>query len=210
MESITAFSKQQTDIVFEPIRGQYYTLQEMLLTGHADFYLSFSKIESSDVVSEFLFSEPMLLLVNNTNPLSKRQSVSLTEVASETFVMMETKYAIRKLFDGYFRAAGVSPKMVRIVDSQELMAQYVQANMGSTFISECIRNTQNARPFTITNVLNTVAVPIEESFCSRDVYICYLNTKPMPEKQQRYLQFVKDYAAYIRENKILPLMNHES
>ena len=206
MESIIAFSKMHRDVVFNPIRGAYHTLLEMLLTRHADFYLTFNKIENNDVTSELLFGEPMQLLVNNTNPLAVRESVSVQDLCQETFVMMETKYAIRKLFDGYFRVAGVSPRMVRIVGSQELMAQYVQANLGSTFISECIRNTQNAKPNEITNVLNTVAVPIKEAFCKRDVYICYLNTRTMPKNQQHYLQFMRDYAASIRENRFLPFI----
>lgn len=206
MESIIAFSKLYADVVFNPIRNSYHTLQEMLMTRHADFYLTFYKIEHSDVISELLFSEPMQLLVNKSNPLAKRKSVSIEELGQETLVMMETKYAVRKLFDGYFRAAGVSPSMIRIVGSQELMAQYVQANLGSTFISECIRNTQNASPHAITNVRDTVAVPIGEPYCKRDVYICYLNENPMPEQQRQYLQFMRDYATYIHENKALPFI----
>lgn len=204
MESIIALSNREKDLRCDPVRGPYQTLHEMLLTRNADFYLTFHKIESAGVTSELLFTEPMQLLVRSTASLAARESVSLAELKDETMLMMETKYAIRQLFDSFFRTAGVQPRMVRIVSSQELMAQYVKADLGCTFIPECIHNAQYAHPESITHVQNTTAVPIDEDFCRRDVYICYLNEKSMPEKQQRYLQFMRDYAAYIRENKNLP------
>ena len=206
MESIIALSNMDTDMTCNPIRGPYHTLQEMLMTRHADFYLAFYPIEDPDITSELLLSEPMHLLAGKTSPLAKRKSISIRELDRETMTMMDTKYAIRRLFDGYFRAAGISPKMIRIVNSQELMAMYVKANLGYTFISECIHNTQQAHPDFITHVMNTVAVPIDDAFCKRDVYICYHNEKSIPERQLRYLQFMRDYAAYIRENKELPFI----
>lgn len=206
MESMVAFSKRNRDVVFDPIRGPYLSLQEMLLTHRTDFYLAFNKIENNDIISVLLFSEPLLLLVEKTNPLAAFSSVSMRELSQETLIMMETEHAIRKLFDGFFRAAGVTPRIIRSVGSQELMAQYVQANFGVTFISECIHNTQITRPYEITNVLNTIAVPIEESFCKRDVYICYSSTKKLTEGQRQYLEFMKNYATFIKNNKELPLI----
>ena len=206
MESIIALSNMDTDIICNPIRGPYHTLQEMLMTRHADFYLSFFPIEDPDITSELLFREPMYLLVSKTSPLVNLKSISIHELDQKTMTMMDTKYAIRRLFDGYFRAAGISPKMIRLVNSQELMADYVKAKLGYTFISESIYNTQQAYPDAIARALNTAAIPIDEVFCKRDVYICYQNEKSMPERQQRYLQFMRDYAAYIRDNRCLPFI----
>src|SRR5665213_2161479 len=66
-------------------------------------------IVNEDLQVEFLFDEPIWVAVGAKNPLARRRTIDLAELADEPWVLAPPNTAVRDLVGAAFRARGLEP-----------------------------------------------------------------------------------------------------
>lgn len=87
---------------------------QALLEGEIDVAFLRPCTESSQVTSEYLFDEQMVVHISKSNPLSKRKSLRITDLADETLLLFERRSApgLHDKTIEMYAAAGVIPNVM--------------------------------------------------------------------------------------------------
>jgi DNA-binding transcriptional LysR family regulator len=154
---------------------QYKALTE----GEIDVAFLRPCMESSQLTSEFLFEEPMVVHISKHNPLSKRKSLRLRDLAEETLLLFE-RNAAPALHDKtveMYAAAGVIPNVV-IVAADPAPHHDVQ-----TILLAC-RKGIRIRPDEITcrpaPGSDVAVVPLDEPDATMSVHVAWRKCEKAP------------------------------
>jgi DNA-binding transcriptional LysR family regulator len=107
-----------------------------LLRGQIDLATTNLRIESKDLVREFLWDEPFVAILPADHRLAVRDCVSLIELAQEPFVSCP-RYkdsGFHELVLQPFEKAGIIPNFAESIDSKAVMAQVIAAGYGFTLL----------------------------------------------------------------------------
>ncbi len=89
---------------------------EALLKGEIDVGFLRPSREGTDLASEFLFEERLMVHISRANPLAKRRLLRIKDLAAEP-LLMPTRIASNGLYDRtleMYRAAGMTPAVIDI------------------------------------------------------------------------------------------------
>jgi DNA-binding transcriptional LysR family regulator len=109
--------------------GDQGELIAMLLSGRIELALGYDFALTDEVEAQPLAELPPYVIVSADHRLATRQKVSLRELASEPFVLLDLPYS-RDYFFGLFRAVGIEPRVVFRTRSQELIGGLVARGHG--------------------------------------------------------------------------------
>lgn len=116
--------------------GFFDTTRE-LIAGNVDVVFSPAPIAADDrIIAEPLWSEPRVLVVPESHRLAKRESISITETASEVFV--GASGAIPEILDWWMvdpRPDGSHPQRGPVADDFEGLLELVAAGVGVNIAS---------------------------------------------------------------------------
>ena len=87
---------------------------QALIEGEIDVAFLRPCTESSHLTSEYLFDEQMVVHISKANPLSKRKSLRITDLADETLLLFERRSApgLHDKTIEMYAAAGVIPNVM--------------------------------------------------------------------------------------------------
>ncbi len=91
--------------------------------------------EGLNVESAVFGDHPHVVVARPDHPLAGRRSVTLAELAKETFLMREEGSGTRGLTERLFAGAGLTPRIGMEISSNETIKQAVMAGLGIAFIS---------------------------------------------------------------------------
>lgn len=109
-----------------------------------------------------LMEEEIYLAMPVTNPLSKRASVPLLEVAQEPFIGLYKGKALRTITDEYCNMAGFVPRIILESDNPATVRELIALGMGLAFVPKITWKGIDQDP-------NVILVPIECPHCIRYV-----------------------------------------
>ncbi len=99
--------------------GIYSSLQSAALTqGKVDVGFLRAPVDRTYLHSEPLFEERLIVLMSRSNPLAKRKSVRIRDLANET-LLLHDRSASASLYDkilDLFARAGAAPEIVQLAD----------------------------------------------------------------------------------------------
>lgn len=133
LPKLIAVAKQElphVDLVLKEI--QSIDQLEALSSGKIDLGIIRPISQRSDVTSVCVVTEPFLLAVPTSHPLAGRDSVRLSDIDGEPFIMYspsEGRYSYEMLV-GPFRAAACAPKYVQYISYPHTILSLVSAGMG--------------------------------------------------------------------------------
>jgi LysR family transcriptional regulator, cyn operon transcriptional activator len=87
-----------------------------------------------------LFDDVLALAVPKKHALSKRTSVSFKQIKDLPLAMMSRRFATRRLLDGHFEKAGVSPMIVIEIDSVDALQRLVEQGVACAFCQHVPRS----------------------------------------------------------------------
>jgi DNA-binding transcriptional LysR family regulator len=102
----------------------------MVAGGRIDLEVTARRPRNPAVHWHRLLSQPLYLAVPPGHPLARRTSVSLAEVADDTFVMLDPTWELRDLSDELCAAAGFTPRVGFEVDDLSVVRGFVGAGLG--------------------------------------------------------------------------------
>ncbi|PZR06003.1 MAG: hypothetical protein DI539_24670, partial [Flavobacterium psychrophilum] len=104
------------------------TTQELLLEmelGKLDMMLSFYEQKGNMVITDRLFSSRLSLIVKSSDPIVKRQSVSLKELITLPLILPSGGYSIRNYLDKILHDQNLVPKPAMEVNDIHTLLQLV-------------------------------------------------------------------------------------
>ncbi len=97
-----------------------------------------------------LFSTDMVLAVPENHPMAARQSVSLTELANESFIEFSPSWSTRSLVDQIFHREGIVRKVICEVENFDLLSQLVMRGFGVSILPKKVLQKLPLRSVAIT------------------------------------------------------------
>lgn len=145
---------------------------DALLNGEIDVGFLRPSPEGSDVASEFLFEERLMVHVSKANPLAKRRSLRVKDLAAEP-LLMPTRAASNGLYDKtleMYRAAGLAPTVIDLT-SDPLPHGDVQVLMLTC--GKGIFIVPDEVSFHPPATSGIVAIPLEDAGARMDVHVAW-------------------------------------
>lgn len=113
--------------------GSYVAMKEILETGEADFCICPAPIRGDRIEWKSLYREEIFLIVPNDHPLSKRETVRVTELKKESFISFRKGHGFREVTDEFCMKAGFDPDIAFESDEQFIVNQLVNEGLGIAF-----------------------------------------------------------------------------
>lgn len=109
-------------------------IETQVAEGALDLGVAFHPPANGGVLGERLFDDTLVLAVPTGHALAQRRSVRFAQLDGVPLAMMGSRFATRRLLDGYFQRAGVRPRIVVEIDSVDALLQLVQLGAAAAFL----------------------------------------------------------------------------
>ncbi len=184
-EAINSFSAAHPDIVIRNKIDETSNIKEPLIDGRYD--ITFSR-ELTTELNGFacvpLAEDDFVLVINKKNPLSKRKSIDLKEIANEPIIMWQHG---SKLFDVCFEAclaAHFVPREVAYTNKSINIIYMVKKNYGIGFMLRKLT--------TLLNDEDLAFVPLTESVRTY-ICMCYIPGQERSDAIRSFINYMKNY-----------------
>lgn len=128
------FRKIYPKIQFRLNQNHSFLLSKQLLKGESDLCLCSAPINMDGIAWVPLLNEELFIIVPNTHPLANRDSINISEIASEPFVTLKPMYGLRTKTEHLFEMASIRPKIRFEGDEIITVASLVAANLGVSLV----------------------------------------------------------------------------
>lgn len=143
---IEAFSRKYPLISIDLVHLPSMSQKEALLSSTIDIGFMIAPFSAQHVESMPFGRERMVVLLPAAHPLAKKNSVHLSALANEHFVLgtHQSWEAFRNHFFAICHRAGFSPHVAQEASTSDGIFGLVAANTGITLYPECVRNIQRS------------------------------------------------------------------
>jgi len=133
---IRLFRTKHPDIHFS-LKQNYTHLQlKHLLSGDLDLCLMAKMDVPKPIHWTELWRDELFAIVPSDHPLSKRSSITIHELANESFILMKPGYALRLQADHLFEQAKFQPRITFEGDEVSTVAGFVIAGLGVSILPD--------------------------------------------------------------------------
>ncbi|OEI76445.1 LysR family transcriptional regulator [Bacillus subtilis] len=133
---IGSFQQEYPNIAFQLKQNHSYWLLERLKSGDLDLCLLASIKPENPIQWIKLWSEELFLFVPIDHPLANRESITLTEIAGERFILLKKGYALRMTVDELFEKADIQPNIMFEGEEAATAAGFVAAGLGISILPD--------------------------------------------------------------------------
>lgn len=186
------------DAAFKTVQNlpQRNAVKPLLQSGRADFALTLFDDSDSELTSELLFSEPLLLLVHGAHPLADCECIDFRQIQQETLVSLPEGYAFRYLCEYFFTMNGARVRRVHELRDPEMTPRAVADGFGVGFYprSQCLRD----RP------QNVNAVRVNGNFFQRQLYLTRVKDRRLPPETEDFFHFLRALGQYFAHHGHYP------
>ncbi len=130
-----------------------------------DLCVASQPIPADDLESVRLFEEPVGVGASHDHPLAGRPSVSIDDLADESFISASRGHWQRRLLDRLFATRNLTPKIICEVDELSAIAELIGAGLGIGLVPGIARNTTTRLPGTW--------IPVDHPDCRRAVTLSW-------------------------------------
>lgn len=157
--------------------------------------LIFSSMQPSAGEGEVtLIEEEILLVLPKDNPLAKRESLDLREVAGEEFIGLRRGKSLRSITDTYCQMAGFQPEIILESDSPETVRELIKAGIGVAFIPSIAWCGMNRDDIAL--------VHITFPECKRYIHLSWRKNGYLSPAAQEFQAFVQEYFRKVASGEI--------
>lgn len=163
-------------------------IENRLTEGGLDIGISFEASGRSDLCTEPLFDEKLMLLVSPEHPLGRRKTVRCAEISKHQLCLLSQRYNTRKMIDSAFADAEVQLNVAVELNTVASCAAVALAGGPATILPEIATRNQHSG----------VCVQVERPAIKRT--ICLLNRKTQsPIRAQT--KFAETVIAEVKRNR---------
>ncbi len=115
--------------------------EEMLRADKVDLAFSVMPVNKNEFDFFPLFSYCAYAFVNKKNPLSRKSTISFTDLQNENILLISDRFKWHYSIQEKFRSYNVEPKITQTSAQVDLLARLVRFNQGSTIFIEPVAKT---------------------------------------------------------------------
>ena len=131
---IYAFRQEYPNVKLKIEETPSNTLIENMDIGQIDMGIVLEPFENENYVKIPVYRSQIVICVSENHPLAEKETIQLSELKNESFVMLTPDYMFRGIVDDYCRKAGFQPKVVFVSSQWDMLYDMVAANFGITFL----------------------------------------------------------------------------
>lgn len=114
-----------TEVLIDAIKAQ-----------HLDLALVMLPVSDTDLVVTPICEEEIMIAVHKEHPLARKQSLSIQDAASLSFILYEKKTIMRRLIDKFFNEIQIEPKITMVMENIEAIKSLVGAGLGASILPQ--------------------------------------------------------------------------
>lgn len=157
---------------------------EAIASGAADIGIAIGNV-SSDAIETFPFRTDRLVLVaTRSDPLSKRRSVSLSEVIHRDFVGLARESALQRHLAGHVARLGATMKLRVRVNGFDAVCRMVEAGVGLGIVPE-------AAAKRCKRSMRICAVQLKDAWAERNLVICIGRSRTLSRGAEHLLDHLR-------------------
>ena len=183
---ITDFRREHPRVKFVLLRtavGESGRVSQHLATRSADVELTTHRVHGPDIEWRRVLVEPLVLAVGLAHPLASRDEVSLSEVASEPFIMRRAPSGMRGQTLDLCHAAGFEPEVELEADDLLTVRGLVAAGLGVAVVPAM------GLPAPTTFARSRL-LPIVDAGAQREVGVAWVRGRPLLPSGEAFRHFV--------------------
>ena len=173
---IRGFWKQYPNVKFYRPSGTLDTIEEMIITGKADFGFTTAPDNSNGLNTQLIKKSEFCAVIPQDHPLADRPYVTLEELSEESFLLEIGGQTVQEAFS----AAGIEPTIRLEVEDDPSILSMVQDGLGVTILPYMVMNHVDYR----------VAVKPIVPLITRDIYLISKDRRLMPAASRRFIDYM--------------------
>lgn len=188
-----SFSKDYPEVQIEVSVSNTESITDYLYAGIIDIGIVEGNIKKTEVHSEEIAEDEMVIIASDENPLTKKKPLTPHDLISQPFVMPETGSGTRELVDDFLHAAGIELGNIKIsmtLGNPELIVRMVQTGIGISFISKW--SVFSAIKDGSIKLLNVAGKRLKRKF-----YLITLHEQPSTVAAKTFREFLKEYKFFV-------------
>jgi DNA-binding transcriptional LysR family regulator len=135
---IAEFRRKFSKVTMHLVTGNTKSVVEHLNAGSVDIALVEGDVKKQKLVVEKLIPDEMVLIMSPLHPWSKKNNISVFDVAKEAFIFREEGSGTRQMIEKFFTKHGISPPSIKIafiMGSTEAIKSAVEEGLGVSIMS---------------------------------------------------------------------------
>ncbi len=180
-----AFHREYPEVIINRYSMEGSEYINALLSGRIDLYIGgINNAYHKKLTYETLYTDAMVLLVSNENPLSRYREVDLRTCENENFLNLDRDTNLQQFISTFYQAAGFTPRVVMEVD-YTLRDEMVDHNYGVSITTE-----RSARK---TPAENVTYLPITYPPFRRRLGLVWSSAALFTPAMEKFRQFALEY-----------------
>ncbi|RKN79131.1 LysR family transcriptional regulator [Paenibacillus ginsengarvi] len=183
---ISAFREKYPQVQFQLQHGSYRELIDLVAKGTLNLSLIGPVPKGSKQINgDTLFLEKIVALLPKDHPLADQQSLKLSQLRSDMFVLFPEGFILRDLVIEACGAQGFEPKISFEGDEIDAIKGLVAAGLGITLLPEIALNDNIPR--------STVKIHLQDPQVTRTVGLITPATRELTPTEKLFYDFIKAY-----------------
>jgi len=186
---VAAFRKKHPNVKFRFRQGMYASLIRDVIDGEVDLaFISPNPEHNDQVTGEVVLTEELFAILPDNHPLALEDSIELTQLKDEPFVLFSPGYSLRPIVWDACRDAGFTPKIAFEGEETDTIRGLVAAGMGVSLLPEmALYKTSTMMP---------AVVKLSRPFVTRTIGLIRRSNDKMPAVVQMFYTFLLNYLKY--------------
>lgn len=181
---IGAFRASSPSVRFQLMQNHSYSLLEHMDAGELDLCLLAEPTETKLPIQWTpLWSEELFAIVPTGHHLAGSDSIHLSQLASESLIVLKKGYALRRTTDQLFAQLGLTPRITFEGEEAATAAGLVAAGLGVSLLPD-LRGLDKSK---------IVQIPIREPKCQRVIGMALVEGRYMSPVVKRFKEFVLEH-----------------
>ena len=201
-EAVKLYAHLHPEPYFQQVRGSTDEIRSMLASGLAEFAVTLSSDFGPKMEAKLLLREPMYALVKSAGKYANMSKLQMKDLIGERLVTLRDGLAVNRLFHSYFELSDTEPERVIEVNDPETIVSQVCNGFGISFIPESTANLNQINDST--GNLGVKAIPIEEEYCCRQIYLITPKGKKLSKNAKQFVDYLIAFGEYTKENHCFP------
>lgn len=191
---ISAYKGDVPNVNFHLRQGSYAYLIDAVKNGEIDLaFLGPVPMNDPDLEAKILFMENIVALLPNHHPLADRNSLALSDLRTDPFVLFPNGYVLRKIAVEACHEAGFVPNITSEGEDMDALKGLVSAGIGVSLLPESTFFDSIPR--------FTVKVPIETPKAMRTVGIIIPKHRDIAPAEKNFYQFLIQFFNRLDQHK---------
>lgn len=181
---VSGFREKYPSVHFQLQHGSYKELVEWVAKGDMNLALMGPVPHEPQIKSEVLFEEKFVALLPASHPLANQDSVKLSELKDDSFVLFPEGFVLREMVVKACANLGFQPKVTFEGDDLDAIKGLVSSGLGLTVLPEIALSEHIASTI--------VTLPVIEPRVTRDVGVIIPANRELPPTEKLFYDFLKE------------------